>query len=36
MKFLEMHIINKKLSFYIFTVRKVLNIFMEHDFYLIT
>ncbi len=31
MKFLAMHINNKKVSFYIFTVRNVLNIFMEHD-----
>ncbi len=31
MKFLAMHITNKKLSFYIFTVENVLNIFMEHD-----
>ncbi len=30
-KFLAMHINNQKLSFYIFTVRNVLNIFMEHD-----
>ncbi len=31
MKFLAMHINNKKLCFDIFTVRNVLNIFMEHD-----
>ncbi len=31
MKFLAMHITNKKLSFDIFTVGNVLNIFMEHD-----
>ncbi len=31
MKFLAMHISNKKLSFDIFTVGNVLNIFMEHD-----
>ncbi len=31
MKFLAMHINNQKLSFYIFTVGNVLNIFMEHD-----
>ncbi len=31
-----MHITNQKLSFDILTVRNVLNIFMEHDFYLIT
>ncbi len=31
MKFLAMHITNKKISFDIFTVRNLLNIFMEHD-----
>ncbi len=31
MKFLAMHINNQKLSFDIFMVRNVLNIFMEHD-----
>ncbi len=31
MKFLAMHITNQKLSFVIFTVGNVLNIFMEHD-----
>ncbi len=31
-KFLAMHITNHKLSFDIFTVGNVLNIFMEHDF----
>ncbi len=31
MKFLAMHITNKKWSFYIFTVGQ--NIFMEHDFW---
>ncbi len=30
-KFLAMHITNQKLSFDIFTVRNLLNIFMEHD-----
>ncbi len=35
MKFLAMHITNQKLSFYIFTVGTVLNIFMEHDLYVI-
>ncbi len=30
-KFLEMHITNQKLSFDIFTVGNVQNIFMEHD-----
>ncbi len=34
MKFLAMHITNQKLSFDIFTVRNVQNIFMEHDLYL--
>ncbi len=36
MKFLAMHITNQKLSFDIFTVRNLLNIFMEHDLYLIS
>ncbi len=31
MKFLAMHITNQKLSFDIFTVGDLLNIFMEHD-----
>ncbi len=31
MKFLAMHINNQKLSFDIFKVRNLLNIFMEHD-----
>ncbi len=31
MNFLAMHITNQKLSFYIFTVRNVQNIVMEHD-----
>ncbi len=31
MKFLAMHINNQKLSFYIFTLGNLLNIFMEHD-----
>ncbi len=35
MKFLAMHITNQKLSFDIFTVGNLLNIFMEHDLYLI-
>ncbi len=34
-KFLAMHIINKKISFTIFTVGNLQNIFMEHDLYLI-
>ncbi len=36
MKFLAMHITNQKLSFNIFTVGNLLNIFMEHDLYLIS
>ncbi len=36
MKFLAMHITNQKWSFDIFTVRNLLNIFMEHDLYLIS
>ncbi len=35
MKFLAMHIANQKLSFDIFTVGNLQNIFMEHDLYLI-
>ncbi len=31
MKFLAMHITNQKMSFDIFTVENVHNIFMEHD-----
>ncbi len=31
MKFLAMHINNQKISFDIFTVGNLLNIFMEHD-----
>ncbi len=34
MKFLAMHITNQKLSFDIFTVGNVQNIFMENDLYL--
>ncbi len=33
-KFLAMHFTNQKLSFDIFTVVNVLNIFIEHDLYL--
>ncbi len=33
-KFLAMHITNKKLSFDIFTVGNIQNIFIEHDLYL--
>ncbi len=36
MKFLAMHITNQKLSFVIFTVGNLQNIFMEHDLYLIS
>ncbi len=36
MKFLAMHITNQKLSFDIFMVRNLQNIFMEHDLYLIS
>ncbi len=36
MKSLAMHITNQKLSFAIFTVRNLQNIFMEHDLYLIS
>ncbi len=35
-KFLAMHITNKKISLGIFTVGNVQNIFMEHDLYLIS
>ncbi len=35
-KFLAMHITNQKLSFDIFMVRNLQNIFMEHDLYLIS
>ncbi len=35
-KFLAMHITDQKLSFEIFTVGNSLNIFMEHDRYLIS
>ncbi len=34
-KFLAMHITNQKLSFDIFMVRNLLNIFMEHDLYIL-
>ncbi len=33
MKFLSMHITNQKLSFDIFTVGHLQNIFIEHDFW---
>ncbi len=36
MKFLAMHITNKKNSFAIFKVGNLQNIFMEHDLYLIS
>ncbi len=32
-KFLDMHLTNQKLSFDIFTVGNLLNIFMEHKLY---
>ncbi len=35
-KFLAMHITNQKLSFDIFMVRNLQNIFMEYDLYLIS
>ncbi len=36
MKFLAMIITNQKLSFDIFTVRNLQNIFMDHDLYLMS
>ncbi len=36
MKSLAMHITNQKLSFDLFTVGNLQNIFMEHDLYLIS
>ncbi len=36
MKFLAMHITNQKLSFDIFMVRNVQNIFMENNLYIIS
>ncbi len=36
MKFLAMHITNQKLGFDIFTVRHLLNIFMEHNLHLMS
>ncbi len=36
MKLLAMHITNQKLSFDIFMVSNLQNIFMEHDIYLIS
>ncbi len=36
MEFLAMHITNQKLSFDIFTVGNLQNIFIEHDLYLIS
>ncbi len=35
-KFLAMHIINTKFSFDIFAVGNLLNIFIEHDLYLMS
>ncbi len=36
MKFLAMHISNLKISFYIFTVENIQNIFMEHYLHLVS
>ncbi len=36
MKFLAMHITNQILSFHVFTVGNLQNIFMEHDLYLMS
>ncbi len=36
MKFLAMHITNKKFSFDMFTVGRLQKIFMEHDLYIIS
>ncbi len=36
MKFIAMHITDQKLSFDIFTVGNLLNIFMKHDLYLMS
>ncbi len=36
MKFLAMHITNQNLSFDVFTVANLQNIFMENDLYLIS
>ncbi len=36
MKYLAMHITNQKLSFGIFTAENIQNIFIEHDFYLMS
>ncbi len=36
LKFLAMHITKQKLSFDIFTVGNLQNIFMEHDLYLMS
>ncbi len=36
MKFLAMHITNKKICFDIFTVANLQNVFMEHVLYLIS
>ncbi len=36
MKFLAMHITNKKFGFTIFTVGHLQNLFMEHNLYLIS
>ncbi len=36
MKFLAVYITNQKLSFNIFTIGNLQNIFMEHDLYLLS
>ncbi len=36
MKFLVMHITNQNVSFYLFTVGNLQNIFLQHDLYLIS
>ncbi len=36
MKFLTVHIANQKISFHIFTVGNLQNIFMEHDLYVMS
>ncbi len=36
MKFLAMHIVYKKMYLYIFTIGNLLNIFKEHDLYLMS
>ncbi len=36
LKFLAIHITNQKLGFDLYKIKKLQNIFMEHDFYLIS